>query len=332
MSLYRDILRRAWQATWHHKHLWLFGLFAALLINSGELNLISRALSSESGSNFVDSCRYYSRSGIFGGNFWSGLASSWQTAPSIVLVMIFSAIVLLAIFCLGLWLAVVSQVALVGASAEIVSDKKSKNNNLPDNLAKSREYFWPVLGLNLLSRLAIMILALITSLTIAQVIFDSSSLFVTFVYVVAVVVVMLVALSLSFIIKYAIAYLIIRKVSLENALRDAWKLYWSNWLVSLELAVILFAVTFGVTIAVLLAIMVIAMPFMFLAVIFSFPFSAVGFVLILVLGLLVMIALTALTGAALTTFVTSAWTGLFMRLIGQGGKSKIIRVIEGLRK
>jgi hypothetical protein len=40
MSLYRSILKRAWEISWKFKYLWFFGLFAALLGNGGEFEII----------------------------------------------------------------------------------------------------------------------------------------------------------------------------------------------------------------------------------------------------------------------------------------------------
>ena len=40
MTLYRDIIKEAWQITWRRRFLWFFGLFAVLLGNGGEYEIL----------------------------------------------------------------------------------------------------------------------------------------------------------------------------------------------------------------------------------------------------------------------------------------------------
>ena len=40
MPFYRTILKQAWSLTWRHKYLWWFGIFAALLGNGGEFEIL----------------------------------------------------------------------------------------------------------------------------------------------------------------------------------------------------------------------------------------------------------------------------------------------------
>ena len=40
MSFYRNILKQAWKITWRNKYLWWLGIFAALLGNGGEFEIL----------------------------------------------------------------------------------------------------------------------------------------------------------------------------------------------------------------------------------------------------------------------------------------------------
>ena len=60
MFLYRNILSQAWKITWRSKYLWFFGLFAALLGNGGELEIVFRG---------------------FDGDFKDSLFTGWQFWP-----------------------------------------------------------------------------------------------------------------------------------------------------------------------------------------------------------------------------------------------------------
>src|SRR3990167_11185977 len=44
MPFYRNILKQSWRLTWRNKYLWIFGIFAALLGNGGELEILFNTL------------------------------------------------------------------------------------------------------------------------------------------------------------------------------------------------------------------------------------------------------------------------------------------------
>lgn len=132
--------------------------------------------------------------------------------------------------------------------------------------------------------------------------------------------------------KYAIAYVIIYKSKTGQALKQSWRLFKGNWLISLEMAVMLFFINLLVGLAVVLAILALAVPFLFLGLIFYYALAAVGSWLIVALAFTSFLLIVVVVGAALAVFQIASWISLFMELDKNRGVSKLARIVNGLIK
>ena len=115
-------------------------------------------------------------------------------------------------------------------------------------------------------------------------------------------------------------------------IQRGWSLFINNWLISLEMAIVLFLASFLVGLIVILLLLILAVPFAFLALALNYLTSFVGFWLVVILALIIFITIIVISGAMLTTFQISAWTGLFVELSGAGGTSKLIRIADNIFK
>jgi hypothetical protein len=325
MPFYRNILKQAWQLTWRHKYLWWFGIFAALLGNGGELEIIFNNSGDPSQSIFpawqsIISTGIFSRQTLFNiGNLFQ------HDALNLIFVLVVG-LIILAILLLLVWLVMVSQAAIVNNSAAIVKQQKP---SLKDGWNSGLLNFWPVLILNVIVKAAVYILLIVISLPLF---FFPLSFGANLFYVSALMVVMLLAVILSFIIKYAIAYVVINKFRIGRALEQSWQLFKENWLVSFEMAILLFFINFVVGLAMILAILTLAVPFLFLGIIFYYALSVVGAWFIAFLAFACFLFLIVVCGAALAVFQISSWTSLFLELYKNGGKSKLVRMVNNLVK
>ena len=137
-------------------------------------------------------------------------------------------------------------------------------------------------------------------------------------------------IALAFIFKYAIAYRVIKGQKFAQAIRAGWDLFMANWLVSLEMALILFLVSFVVTILTALLWYILAVPAMFLAVLANYIAPATSFWLLYIFPRVLYFLIIAYVGSVLITFQISAWTGLFIELIGKGATSKLVRIFNNI--
>ncbi len=330
MSLYRKILSQAWKITWHNKYLWFFGLFAALLGNGGEYEILARGLRGESGQSLFPSLNNIIATGVFSKRTLSNIGDLILTNPSSLIMILVIGLTILSLIGFLIWLTIVSQIAIVNNSFRITAGKRG---DFKDGVFVGVRKFWPVLGLNILIKLVIFVAFLLISLPLTSVLMSqtetiSANLF----YVLAFIIFVPVAIALSFMIKYAIAYVVIKGNYFTEAVRAGWKLFVQNWLISIEMAFILFFINFIVGLAVVLSILILAIPFLFLAFVFYYFISILFFWVIIIIALICFFMIILLGGSLLATFQISSWTSLFIELIGRGGTSKIARIMSKVMK
>jgi len=326
MSLYRNILKQSWQIAWHNKYLWFFGIFAALLGNGGEYEIIVRGLGGD-GQSVFPSWQKLAETGVFSRQTLHNITTMMSNDALSLLLTLAVLLVILVLLIFLVWLTVVSQVALVNNTAGII---KQKNTNLRQGINSGINNFWPVFGLNILSKIIISLIFAVISLPLVLTVLKTNAAVSISLYIVGFIIFVPLAIALSFIIKYAIAYVVIRGSGLVDSLKQGWQLFMDNWLISFEMALILFFINFAVGLIIVLCILTLAVPFLFLGFIFYYLASLAGFWLIAIVALLSFLLLIVLGGAMLAVFQISSWTGLFLELIKGGGTPKIMRVLDNI--
>ncbi len=326
MHLYRNILKQALNIAWHNKYLWFFGLFAALLGNGGIYDILIRGLSEDKSEKFFSGLQRISETGFFSFGTITNIFHLLKTDFFSIMVLFILGLIILASACFLIWLVIISQVGLVNNSANIILSKNKLG--IRDGMASGSKHFWPVLWLNVIDKAILRIIFIFLSLLILNIIFKQGLLSIFILYIILFVIFIPLAIILSFIIKYAIAYIVIKGDGFLVSIKKGWRLFLVNWLVSIEMALILFFINFIFGLAIIFCILIIAVPFVFLAVLFYKLLSVVGFWLMTSLGLIILLFMVMAAGAFLSTFQTTSWTGLFIELIGRGGYSKILRIFK----
>ncbi|MEA3398702.1 MAG: hypothetical protein U9R06_03090 [Patescibacteria group bacterium] len=323
MSLYRDILAKAWHITWRYKYLWFFGLFAALLGNGGELELIFRGFNAEFSQGLFPWLQGIAETGFFNVSTIHNIGYLLINDPITILTIfaVFLIVIFLSIFLI--WLVIVSQAALVNNAANSIS---GKSHDFKDGLAVGMKKFWPVLGLNVLIKIVVYLLFVLISLPGIIMISRADLLTVKVLFVLSFIIFIPISIILAFIVKYAIAYAVIKGSKISQAIKEGWDLFVKNWLVSLEMAFILFFINFVIGLGLILVLLIISVPFLFLALLLIKSGMLINFGIFLAISILFYLAIIAIVGAALATFQISSWTGLFIKLVGRGGASKLARV------
>jgi len=333
MSLYRTIIRQSFIIAWKHKYLWVFGLFATLLASNFEIELINR-FTNRQGATAYDWQRW-AQTGIFSPRAWGNLIEMFKADAGSSISMIVILLALAALFIVLLWLSVVSQGGLVNnaqkalANGNRLPSAAERKHDTSTGFKEGRKHFWQIFGLNVIVRIIVYVLALVTIAPI----FAPGNLTVlsSILYFVVFIILLAVALVLAFMTKYAIAYIVLKNQTMGQAIASGWRLFMKNWLVSLEMTFILFAVSILGSLAIILAVMIMAIPvalLYILGVVFgSFPI----FLAVLILGVLVSIAIVVIGGSILTVIQTTAWVSLFTQLVGnKAPASKLERVFNNI--
>ncbi|MEI6627575.1 MAG: hypothetical protein WCL61_03195 [bacterium] len=251
VSLYRPVLTKTLKLLWQNKSLWFFGFFAALL-GAGELEILfsvnkdwSSSLGIISGfiqlilstiSDFVTALIQQSN-----GHVWASVWGTLVSSPITFIIFLASLLLGLAVMVFFVWLAVVSQIALIKNTYLIAKNKKITINEGIDFAVKK---FWPVLVINISIKAFIVALMFILSQQIAL---QSLSPFVAVtLYLISFLVFILAIMTVSYIVKYQLFFMIIKEQGYSDALHSALMTFRDNWLVILELGVATYGIVFVV--------------------------------------------------------------------------------------
>lgn len=326
MFSYRNILKQSWQVIWHNKYLWFFGIFATLLGNVGEGKILSYILG-ENDRNILSTFNHISQTGIFSHQAFSNITTMMSQDPSSFFKVIIFFLLILVLSGFLIWLATVSQVAIVNNTVNIIKQKK---HNFQEGINVGVKNFWCIFILNIIVNIVIVFILTIISLPFifGKINIIIASLF----YVILFIIFISIAISLSLIAKYAIACIIIKGYKLFDAIKFSWKLFKDNWIVSLEMAFILFFINFVAGLIIILLLLTLATPFILLAFIFYYFASSFGFWAVVMLAFLSALLFIVIGGSMLSTFQISSWTGLFLELIKNGGTPKIVRIFGNVIK
>jgi len=307
MFSYRSVLGSSWAITKQHKKLWIFGILAFFLSAGGEYQILTQILNEDYGASIYN--QIASGSSIISLSFWSSLWSVCISQPKTGLIILMMMVLMTGFAFLILWICVKSQIALVKWTKTYLNTKnKDKKVSFWDEVSTSDGKFWPVLGINITMKVALILLYSLLSLPLIFLYFKDSN-FTILIYTVFFIIFLPLAISLALILKYSIAGIILEKESFVKSLESGWKLFIKNWLVSLEMAILLFLINFFVSLVCVFALSVIILPIILALIIFNLAIPL--YILVIVTFLLIVTI-----AAALMSFQTSAWTILFLELKG----------------
>ncbi len=327
MPLYRNILRQAWKITWQYKYLWFFGLFAALLGNGGEYEILFRGVNNANTPLFPG-LQNFVQSGFFSRQTLANIGVIIRTDTASFIIALVLGLVILLLFFFLVWLSVSSQAALVNNSAGYFLNKKS---DFKTGMAVGSQKFWPVFGYNVIIKAVLYLAFILMGIPLLYIVPRLGLVWGGIIYFIFFIVFMVLVLGVSFMLKYSIAFLVVKGNKFLESIKLGWNLFISNWLISLEMAFILFFISLVVSLLYFLVILALGIPVVFLL-IASAKVAASMFLVVAFLALIFYVLSLAFVGATLSTFQISTWTGLFVQLVNKGGESKIVRIVNGMIK
>lgn len=332
MTPYREILKRSWNISWKNKSLWFFGFFASIISFGAELKIFSKAFSQESGLKTINDIGLFIKTGIFSREALQNISHLMRTETSTMLLLFLYLLVILAMTIFFIWLATSSQIAIIDAIKKINKEGQQKIS-IKEQLKKSKNKFWPVLGMNALIWLIINGITLLISLLLVVILIQNKT-YLTLLYGLLFIIFIPIILFISFVIKYAIAYIVIDGKKVSSALKNGWIMFKKNWLISIEMAITLFFIN-------ILAMLVVSFISFLIFILFSgiavttaiFVFSSQAFFWTLIaIAIIIALIIIALSGAIINTFQISAWTELFMKLKENKASSKLERIFKEQNK
>jgi len=211
---YFDLIKRAWQITWKHRFLWLFGFILALAAG---------------GSNVSNSLNYSfngADTSTTSGNL-GAFANSY-----LVFILFFAAVIGLLGFIVWV-LSIFATGGLVGAAAKI---ERGEPTSLADGFKIGAKNFWRILGLNIVIGLIILalVMVLIVPLVVVIIVMASAGgqgsalpaglICLIPVFILGLLLLALAATILSLISIYATRYIVLEKGGVFNSFSRGWRL------------------------------------------------------------------------------------------------------------
>jgi len=321
---YSNILAQAWQITKKNKTLWLFGAFASFISLEAVYEVI---ISQFSQLRHLDTFHakllalYQNQSEIFNLHmyFWGLFANDLFAYAFFILLII--------IAFLFVWLVFTSQIFIIKNAARIYKGKKLDTNTA---LEQSFNHFWPVLGINILSKLIIYagFIALSLPLLYALLTQNQSTVLSTNIFFFIAFTVF--AVIISFITAYATNFVVLKDLHIFESYKQAWYLFSRNISISLEIAFILF---FMKILSLILILCFVALFFIPAAALFMLSLSAanlLGLVASLTLIILSFTVISLIINSIFTTFYLSSWTITFTKLTEENLFSKVVHFLKTL--
>lgn len=314
MTLYRTILKKAWDITIKHKMLWIFGLFASIFNNYEIVKLIGK----EKGANFALNTIY---------TFWENVNIETLTERPLFSVLAFLGILILfSIAALLIWIAVNSQITMIQSIRGIYHNQKP---TFKKTYKDAQKQFWPILELNIGAKIAIILTTLLINLPIwLQLFFNNVSfgIVTNILYIALFILSYILSTVIYFIVLYGIILFVTSKQSLTNALKNAYYLFKTHWLTSIEMVLILVACT--VIVSILSNILnIILLPLVLTATQLNIGILRITLSILLILTV---VGINAVLIGWLSAFQLTNWILLYESLEKNNFLSKVKRLAQKL--
>ncbi len=316
MHIYRDVLNRAWHLMWQRPWLWFFGIFASVAAGTGEytavLSSFNKLITQVDLVVALKQIIYTQEINYV----LSGFIRLLEQPMTLTVIMAAAGAAVVLFF---IWLVIVSQVALVEAAGRL---GRGEPANFGSSLKSGISNFWSVLWLNILAKLIIYLLLVISALPflISFLARPDDGWSFNWLIIISFIIFVPLSLILIFVIRYAVAYVVLEKDYWWQALERGMNLFFRNWLVSLEMSIIL-AVTF-------LALGIVIYAFLPSNLITLIAVMALQPSFAIFLKLLPSLVLILFVGIGYGVFQYLAWILLFDKLIQGTALAKLIRLTD----
>ena len=316
-SLYRRIILHALELAWGHKHLWIFGLFAAFIGFGGIADVFFQAWQKGSNTPLMASGSVLQ---LFPN--LETLSSFMTYSPRPILSLLIFVFIFLAFVAVFVALVSVSVGALVSGIKKI---EAGGDNDFIIGIKNGMRNFWNVMPILFLQKILIGA-AFLVSMSNLLILLRSSDLVSTFMYGIGFIVLTLLAISASLVGVFAVMTTVSKKTSLKDSIRHGWDMLTTHWLVSIEMSIALLVASLAITVVAILGVLILSVPlifFLFIAAISGASSVVVG---ILTFTALLVIAALLTTAAFTTTFQTAAWVFLWQDMTEREPVAKLHRI------
>jgi hypothetical protein len=285
-----EVLTRAWQITWKHKILWIFGILAGCAQGRGNANFSDRGGNGE-GPTSPQAQRFFEN------------ISQWISGHPWIVAVFVLIIVLLVI--LAIFLGTVGRIGLIRGTAQ--AEAGVETLAFGTLFKESLVFFWPVLWLSVLIGLAFLVLI------VPLVAFGFLTAGFGFLCIIPLLCVLVpLAWAATIVLEQANAAIVIENLGMTAGVRRGWQVARDNVGSMIVMSLILFLLSFFVGVVLAIPVFIIVLPAVLAFGIgqgeSTAPLLVAGLCFVAYLPVLIVLQ------GILTAYIGSAWTLTFMRL------------------
>lgn len=249
--MFSFIFKKNLPLIWRNKKLWILGIFTSFLGATEETELLLNILIPNR-KNVFEFIRQLYDTKLFTSQ---GLNEAWKLitqepmASAIPLLILITTLFLVLLL---MFLSLVSQGAIISASSKV---RQKPLEKITRYLGEGEKKFWPILWINIISKIIIGLIFFAISYTFVKNIYLSLILFLIFIIGVGI---------LYILMKLAICIVVIEKKNLLSALRLAYISFYENWKDTMRLLIALLVFTiFGILLSIA-SLFILYVPFFFI--------------------------------------------------------------------
>jgi hypothetical protein len=314
-SIYRPLFLEAWQTVWQHKRLWLVGIFATAMASGGLFESLSGNWQTAlTGRKLLEQLI----NGTLPGYTWLVTYSSLLARLEPFHQYLLATLILL----------IVAAIIIIGAVAQgalFAGALEKKPSTFRELIKMGRHFFGRVLWLDILGKIGLGVVFLITVVPVAFLNplpyswhkyppFISLILFLTG------------AIFITVLQMLAMTGVVRKHLNVHGAIVEAWNIFRFHILVTFELGILLFATSLLAILATLILLIVLAIPITILFIIASLIGSTVVYGLSIIISITLVIAVILLVSGFLNAFQYTVWS-LFFEEAGRFGIVPLIKKI-----
>ncbi|MFH1253546.1 MAG: hypothetical protein V1664_04425 [Candidatus Uhrbacteria bacterium] len=298
--IYRPLFLKAWKITWHHKHLWLLGIFASFMAAGGLFEAISSNWRTASTGQLLIQ---QTLNGTIPGYQWLISYSRYLTELSPVhqYLLIFWFLALLAFFII---FGALCQGAILNSALE------KKPIGFKELLKNGWRFFSRIIGLDILGKLGVVIiffLSIVPSAFLNPLPYG----WYKFPPLIAFVIFLVGALLVTILQMLALVAVVHKHQNLKAAIIEAWHIFRLHFLVAIEMGILLFVTSLIALAATLGSFFILAVPITLFFVIATATASPAIYTIAIIFAYSLVLATIFLIFGWLTAFQYTVWSLFF---------------------
>jgi len=316
-AIYRPLFLEAWKNTWRHKRLWLLGIFAAVMASGGLFESLSGSWQTAlKGRMMLE--QYIN--GTLPGYQWLVSYGRYLAAMEPFQQYLLSALIVLAFFGLVSFGALAQGAILAGGL-------KKTPAKFCELIQNGQTFFWRILGLDVLGKLG---LGLVFLITVAPVAFLNPLPYGWHQYppFISLVLFLAGAIFVTTLQMLSLAGVVRKHLNIRAAVNEAWDIFRLHLAVTFELGVLLFIISFLAALATLIVLIILALLLTLLFVVAILVSSSGLYLLAIFISLATFIVVALLAAGLLSTFQYTVWLLYFEEAGRFGIIPKIRRLLS----